>query len=47
MTEHPRPNTGLQPDDVTFGTAYLDEGLLSLFLPVLVYMENPYKRNES
>jgi hypothetical protein len=26
--------------------AGLDEGLLSLFLPILVYMENPYKRNK-
>ena len=26
--------------------AGLDEGLLSLFLLILVYMENPYKRNK-
>jgi hypothetical protein len=26
--------------------AGLDQGLLSLFLPILLYMENTYKRNQ-
>ena len=26
--------------------ACLDEGLLLLFLPILVYVKNPYKRNK-
>ena len=32
---------------VRFGLAGLDEGILSLCLPILVCMQNPYKKNKS
>ena len=32
---------------IGMATAGLDEGISSLFLPILVCMENPYKRNKS
>ena len=45
-----QPNTFLAADDdetvtVVFEEAGLDEGLSSLCLPIIVCMENPYKRD--
>ena len=46
----PRGGGGLQPlpgsAQPGLPLAGLDEGLLSLFLPVLVCMENPYRDNK-